>query len=84
MVGGTVPLQEGDNLSVENNSIIKYHLCRKIYIIYIYSLIDSLVIAVVVPSCCGRLQPPSDVIQNSPVKIASPVVIWLLKLCKTL
>ena len=84
MVGGTVPLQEGDNLSVENNSIIKYHLRRKIYIIYIYSLIDSLVIAVVVPSCCGRVQPPSDVIQNSPVKIASPVVIWLLKLCKTL
>ena len=34
MVGAT--LQEGDNLLVENNSIIKYHLRRKIYIIYIY------------------------------------------------
>ena len=84
MVGATLPLQEGDNLLVENNLIIKYHLCCKIYIVYIYWLIDSLVIAVIVPSCCGRVQPPSDVIQNSPVKIASPVVIWLLKLCKTL
>ena len=35
MVGATLPLQEGDNLLVENKLIIKY-LCRKIYIIYIY------------------------------------------------
>ena len=47
MVGAIVPLQEGDNLLVENNSKIKYLLRRKIYI-NLYILINRLI-----GHCCG-------------------------------
>ena len=47
MVGAIVPLQEGDNLLVENNSKIKYLLRRKIYI-NLYILINRRI-----GHCCG-------------------------------